>query len=77
MHIMVPDSISTTSSINPSHQSLCTAVYPHLVSKQRLGKNPLLVARQKLGRNVTAATNTQKTIQELLDASFSIPVCVV
>jgi hypothetical protein len=28
----------------------------------------LLVARQRLGRNVTAVTNTQATIEELLDA---------
>jgi hypothetical protein len=37
-----------------------------------LGKNPLIVARRRLGRNVTAVTNTHATIEELLDASFSI-----
>jgi hypothetical protein len=33
---------------------------------------PLIVARQRLGRNVTAVTNTYATIEELLDASFSM-----
>jgi hypothetical protein len=57
---------------------------PLIVARQRLGKNPLIVARQRLGkntsiifkqrlvRNVTAVTNTHATIEELLDASFSI-----
>jgi hypothetical protein len=31
---------------------------------------PLIVVRQLLGRNVTAVTNTQATIEELLEASF-------
>jgi hypothetical protein len=35
-------------------------------------KNPLIVARQRLGRNVTAVTNAHATIEELLDASFSM-----
>jgi hypothetical protein len=35
-------------------------------------KSPLIVARQRLGRNVTAVTNTHATIEELLDASFSL-----
>jgi hypothetical protein len=30
------------------------------------------IARQRLGRNVTAVTNTHETIEELLDASFSM-----
>jgi hypothetical protein len=30
----------------------------------------ILVARQRLGKNVTAATNAQATIEELLDKSF-------
>jgi hypothetical protein len=42
------------------------------VARQRLGKNHLIVARQRLGRNVTAATNTRATVEELLDASFSM-----
>jgi hypothetical protein len=33
---------------------------------------PPIVARQRLGRNVTAVTNTHATIEELLDASFSM-----
>jgi hypothetical protein len=43
-----------------------------VVARQRLGKNPPVVARQRLGRNVTAVTNTLATIEELLDASFSV-----
>jgi hypothetical protein len=30
------------------------------------------IARQRLGKNVTAAINTHATIEELLDASFSM-----
>jgi hypothetical protein len=45
---------------------------PFIVVRQRLGKNPPIVARQRLGKNVTAATNTHATIEELLDASFSM-----
>jgi hypothetical protein len=37
-----------------------------------MGKNPIIVARQRLGRNVTLVTNTRATIEELLDASFSM-----
>jgi hypothetical protein len=56
----------------------------HIVARQRLGKNPLIfarqrlgknspiVARQRLGRNATAVTSTHATIEELLDASFSM-----
>jgi hypothetical protein len=45
---------------------------PPIVARQRLGRNPLTVAWQRLGRNVTAVTNTHATIEELLDASFSM-----
>jgi hypothetical protein len=31
-----------------------------------------IVARQRMGKNVTAATNTHTTIEELLDASLSM-----
>jgi hypothetical protein len=31
---------------------------------------PLNVVKQQLGKNVTAATNAEVTIEELLDASF-------
>jgi hypothetical protein len=63
---------------------LCVCVSPRIVAKQRLGKSLLIVARQqlrknslivagqRLGRNVTAVTNTHATIEELLDASFSM-----
>jgi hypothetical protein len=63
---------------------VCLSVYPPIVARQRLGKNPLIVARQKLGknvpivarqrfgRNVTSVTNTHATIEELLEASFSM-----
>jgi hypothetical protein len=43
-----------------------------IVIRQRLGKNTLIVARQRFGRNVPAATNTHATIEELLDALFSM-----
>jgi hypothetical protein len=33
---------------------------------------PPIVARRRLDKNVTAATNTHATIEELLDASFSM-----
>jgi hypothetical protein len=46
--------------------------FPLIIARQRIGKNPLTVARQRLGRNVTAETNTRATIDELLDASFSM-----
>jgi hypothetical protein len=45
---------------------------PPIITKQRLGKNPPIVTKQRLGRNVTAVTNTHATIEELLDASFSM-----
>jgi hypothetical protein len=45
---------------------------PLIVARQRLGKNPPIVARQRLGRYVTAGTNTLATIEELLEASFSM-----
>jgi hypothetical protein len=51
---------------------VCVSVYPPIVARQRLGKFPPIVARQRLGRNVTAVTNTFATIEELLDASFSM-----
>jgi hypothetical protein len=33
---------------------------------------PPLIARQRLGKNVTSSTNTHATVEQLLDASFSI-----
>jgi hypothetical protein len=64
--------------------SVCMSVYPPIVARQRLGKslltvarqrlvkNPPVVARQRLGRKVTAGTNTHATIEEFLEASFSM-----
>jgi hypothetical protein len=59
------------------HVGVCVSVYPPLVARQRLGKNPHIVARQRidknppfvsrqrLGRNFTAVTNTHAIIEEL------------
>jgi hypothetical protein len=60
MYIMAPEPIPMTYFINSSHQSVCLYVYLPIVARQRLGKN------------VIAATNTHSTIEELLDASFSV-----
>jgi hypothetical protein len=59
MYITAPEPISTAYVINPSHQSVCLYVYP-------------IIAMQMLDKNVTAARNTHATIEELLDASFSL-----
>lgn len=56
VYIMAPDTISTMYLINSSHKSVC----------------PRIVAMQRLGRNVTAATNKLVTIQDLLEAMFSV-----
>jgi hypothetical protein len=53
-------------------RSRCCLCIPSIVARQRLGKNSPTVARQRLGRNVTAVTNKHATIEELLDASFSM-----
>jgi hypothetical protein len=45
---------------------------PPIIARQQLGKNPVIIARQWLSRNVTVVTNTHATIEELLDASFSM-----
>jgi hypothetical protein len=66
---MAPEPISTAYFINPSHQSVY--VYPLIVARELLGKNPPIVATQRLGKNVAAAKNTHTAIEELLDASFS------
>jgi hypothetical protein len=60
LYIMAPEPLSTTYFINPSHQSVCLYVYSFIFRRQRLGKN------------VTAATNTYATIEESLNASFSL-----
>jgi hypothetical protein len=51
---------STAHFINPSPQSVCLCVYPPVV------------VRQRLSENVTAVKNARPTIEELLDASFSV-----
>jgi hypothetical protein len=56
MYIMAPEPISKAFLINPSYHFMCLHVYP------------FTVARQRLGKNVAAATNTQATIEELLEA---------
>jgi hypothetical protein len=45
---------------------------PSIVARQRLGNNLPIVVKQRLGRNITAVTNTHATIEELLDALFSM-----
>jgi hypothetical protein len=45
---------------------------PLIVARQRLGKDPPIVANQRLARKVAAVTNTHATIEELLEASFSM-----
>jgi hypothetical protein len=39
MYTVAPEPNSTAYSINPSHQSVCLYVYPHIVARQRLGKH--------------------------------------
>jgi hypothetical protein len=63
---------------------VCVSVYTPIVARQRLGKSPLIVARQRFGKNTlivarqplgkifTAVTNTHGTIEDILDASFSM-----
>jgi hypothetical protein len=43
---------------------------PLIFARERLGKNPPIFASQRLDRN--AATNTYATIDDLLNASFSM-----
>jgi hypothetical protein len=52
-----------------ARQQLCKN--PFIVARQRLSKNPPIVAMQRLGRKVIAVTNTHAT-EELLDPSFSM-----
>jgi hypothetical protein len=56
MCIMASEPISTSCFVNPSNQSVCLYVNPHIV------------ARQWLGKNVTAATNTHAAIGVFLVA---------
>jgi hypothetical protein len=59
MYIVAPEPVSTAYFINSSYQSVSLYVYP-------------IVASQQLGKIVTTATNTQATIEEFLDESFSM-----
>jgi hypothetical protein len=55
---MTPEPISTAYFINTFYQSV------------RLYEYFRIVARQQLGKNVTVATNTHATKEELLEASY-------
>jgi hypothetical protein len=67
----------------PAHVCVCQCMTPivarqrlekKLVARQRHGsvKNLPIVASQRLGRDNTAVTYARATIEELLDASFSM-----
>jgi hypothetical protein len=58
MYIMAPEPIPTAYFINRSHQSVCRCIS--------------LLGNDSVKKNATAATNTHATIEELLDASFSM-----
>jgi hypothetical protein len=51
---------------------VCVCVSPVSLLDNGSVKIPPIVARQRLGRNVTAVTNIHATIEELLDALFSM-----
>jgi hypothetical protein len=57
IHIMELNSISAAYFINTSYQTVSVYVAP-------------VIARQRLDKNVTAAINTQATLEELLNAFF-------
>jgi hypothetical protein len=59
MYIMTVEPMWTAYFINHFHPSVSVCVSP-------------IVDRQRLGINITAAMNTHVTIEELLDASFSM-----
>jgi hypothetical protein len=58
MNIIAPEPISTTSFINPSHQSACLYVYPSLLGNGSVKCIPSFGAGQRLGKHFPAATNT-------------------
>jgi hypothetical protein len=60
VYIIAPETISTAYFIYPSYQSACMYMYSSNVARQRLTKY------------ITASTNTPATIEELVDASFSM-----
>jgi hypothetical protein len=70
---VIPQLLTYFPIMEKNRVGLCVRVrITPIVARQRLGKNPLMVVGQRLGRNVNMVTNTQATIEELLDASFSI-----
>jgi hypothetical protein len=52
--IMATEPISLAYFLNPSHQSVCLYI------------NSLIIARQGLSKNITGATSTHPTVEELL-----------
>jgi hypothetical protein len=60
MPIMAIEPISAAYFINPFHQTVSLYEYSSIV------------ARQRLGQKVTSTTNTHGTVEEWLDASFTI-----
>jgi hypothetical protein len=62
MYIMASESISATYFINLAHQSVRLQLHPPVVDSQ-------------LVENITTATNTHATIEELLDACFLCGPC--
>jgi hypothetical protein len=60
VYIVAPEPISTSYLTNLSHQSVCPFMYPHIVTRRRVGKN------------VTATTSIHATIDELLNVSPSM-----
>jgi hypothetical protein len=76
MYIMAPEPILKAYFINPSHQSVCLYVYPFIIDRQRLGKNPLIVARQRLSKNVPAVMNARNN-RLIVGRVVFYAVCVV
>jgi hypothetical protein len=57
---MAPEPMPMAYFISPAHQSVCLYMYSPIIARQRLSKN------------VTTAMITHTTIEELLNASFSM-----
>jgi hypothetical protein len=51
---------------------LCVCVYPQSLKAGIVEAEETAAARQRLGKHLPAATNTHVTIEELLDAEFSM-----
>jgi hypothetical protein len=60
MYAMAPEHISVAYFINLSHYSACLYMYPPYI------------AREWLSKNVTVAMNAHATVEEMLDALFSV-----